>query len=411
MPRAQGRRTFLSMADQIRDAPAIQRTVLVVEDDAVVRGLVVTLLDEAGYKAVTLSDHRLIPEAVERWKPSVVLLDGELDAAGARLSWVDALAIRGQHPSLPVLLFTADEEVIAEARSGTSARSRAAGFAGVVRKPFVVDEFLATLANVVTTPHPASARETPALPFPDRRRAAAVPAADWGQTELFGTAVHELRSPLTTISGQIQRAQRLIPTDPLRATEALERALAQVGRMNRLMSDVLLHARLQTNALTLTKTDLDIAQVIADTIGQYDHTEKSRISYDRPAAPVGIRGDADRIHQILANLLDNALKYSAADAPIEVWLRVVGADAQVRVADHGVGVPEDERGRLFAPYFRSSRTTGVTGTGLGLHISRRLAERHDGGLSLETSGTDGSVFTLTLPLARPGDDVAAGLTL
>ena len=399
------------MAQQLQDAHALQHTVLVVEDDAVVRGLVVTLLDEAGYKAVTLSDHRLIPEAVERWKPSVVLLDGELDAAGARLSWADALAIRAQHPSLPVLLFTGDETSIVEARSGTSARSRAAGFAGVVRKPFVVDEFLATLGNVVTTPHPASARETPALPFPDRRRAVSVPAADWGEAELFGVAVHELRTPLTTISGQLQRARRLMPTDPARASEAVERALAQVDRMNRLMSDVLLHARLQTNSLTLTKADLDVAQLIAEAIGQYDHAAKSRVSYDRPVSPVEIRGDADRIQQILANLLDNALKYSAADAPVEVWLRVVGAEAQVRVADHGVGVPEDERDRLFAPYFRSSRTTDVTGTGLGLHISRRLAERHEGRLTLETTGADGSVFALSLPLARPEGDVAAGLTL
>ena len=411
MPGAPDGRTFLTMAQQVRDAPTLQRTVLVVEDDAIVRGLVVTLLDEAGYKAVTLSDHRLIPEAVERWKPSAVLLDGELDSAGSRLSWADALAIRQRHPSLPVLLFTGDDATIAEARTGTSARSRAAGFAGVVRKPFVVEEFLATLANVVTTPHPASARETPALPFPDRRRAVSVPAADWGEAELFGVAVHELRTPLTTISGQLQRARRLMETDPARASEAVERALSQVDRMNRLMSDVLLHARLQTNALTLTKVELDLAQLIAEAIGQSDHAVKSRVSYDRPVSPVHIRGDADRIQQILANLLDNALKYSAADAPVEVWLRVVGADAQVRIADHGVGVPEDERDRLFAPYYRSSRTVDITGTGLGLHISRRLAERHDGRLFLETTGPDGSVFTLTLPLARPDEDRPAGLTL
>jgi signal transduction histidine kinase len=388
------------------------QTVLVVEDDAVVRGLVVTLLDEAGYQAVTISDHRLIPSAVERWRPSVVLLDGELDVEGARRSWADALAIREQHPSLPVLLFTADEASVAEARAGTSVRSRAAAFAGVVRKPFVVDEFLATLANVVATPHPASARETPhGRSLPDRRRAGQVPGADPGKAELFGMAVHELRSPLTTISGQIQRARRLMPTDPDRAAEALDRALAQVGRMNRLMSDVLVHARLETNALTLILAPLDVAQLIAEAIGQYDHTEKSRVSYDPPAAPVQIRADADRIQQILANLLDNALKYSAADAPVEVWLRIVGEDVQIRVADHGVGVPDDERDRLFAAYFRSTRTNAINGTGLGLHISRRLAERHDGRLVLETTGPEGSVFTLTLPLARPGDDVAAGLPL
>ena len=407
MPKPPRRRTFLSVAQQGPSAPALQRTVLVVEDDAVVRGLVVTLLDEEGYKAVTISDHRLIPEAVERWKPSVILLDGELDAKGARLSWADALAIRDQHPSLPVLLFTGDEASIAEARSGTSTRSRAAAFAGVVRKPFVVEEFLATLASVVTTPHPASARETPSsLGFADRRRTAPMAGTDWGRAELFGMAVHELRSPLTTISGQIQRARRLLTLDQARAAEALDRALAQVARMSRLMTDVLEPARLGTNALTLTVTTLDLAALIAETIGPYDHEVRSRISYDRPAAPVEVHGDPDRIQQILANLLDNALKYSAAGTPVEVWLRIVGEEAQVRVADHGVGVAEDERDRLFAPYYRSSRTNAVTGTGLGLHISKRLAERHGGRLWLETTGDEGSVFALTLRLIRPGDATA-----
>lgn len=396
------------MAEQTSVARTPERTVLVVEDDAIVRGLVVTLLGEAGYHAVTLADHRLIPAAVERWRPSVVLLDGELDTAGTRRSWADALEIRARHPSLPVLLFTGDDETIAEARTGTSERSRAAGFAGVVRKPFVVDEFLATLANVVTTPHPASAREIPvSLPFPDRRRRLPAAEADWGQAEFFGMAIHELRSPLTTISGQLQRARRLMADDAPRAAEALERALAQVGRMNRLMTDVLDHARLQTNALTLTVATVDIAQLVADTIGQYDHAEKSRVTYDRPAAAVQVRGDADRIQQILANLVDNALKYSDPDAPVEIWLRAVGEEAQVRVVDHGVGIAEGERGRLFAPYFRSSRTSAITGTGLGLHISRRLAERHDGTLSLETSGTGGSIFVLILPLGRPDGEVAA----
>ncbi|HEX4744557.1 MAG TPA: ATP-binding protein [Candidatus Limnocylindria bacterium] len=384
------------MTQQLPGAGSPRPTVLVVEDDPVLRGLVVTLLAEAGYRTVSIAEHGRIAAAVERWKPSCVLLDGELDSAGARRSWADALAIRADHPSLPVLLFTGDREVIDEARTGTSERSRAAAFAGVVRKPFAIEELLATLANVVDTPHPASAREAAALMAP----AAVQVEAEWG-ADLFATAFHELRSPLTTIGGQIQRARRLMPLDQERAGEALDRALAQVGRMNRLMTDVLDHARLETNALTLTLTTLDLGALIAETIGQYDHARTSRVRYDRPATPVEVHGDADRLQQILANLLDNALKYSAPETAVEVWLRIVGEEAQVRIADHGVGVAEGERDRLFTPYYRSSRTTGVRGTGLGLNISRRLAERHGGRLWLETTGDTGSVFALTLRLVRP----------
>ena len=71
----------------------------------------------------------------------------------------------------------------------------------------------------------------------------------------------------------------------------------------------------------------------------------------------------------------------------------------MRIADHGVGVPEGERGMLFTPFYRTTRTRDVPGTGLGLHISKRLAERHGGGLSLEDSSGAGSVFVLTLPIA------------
>lgn len=391
MPPVGSRRILSSMAERALTGPSDPvRTVLVVEDDATVRGLVVTLLDEAGYHPVTIADHKLIPSAVERWKPSCVLLDGELDSAGSRRSWSDALAIRSRHPSLPVLLFTADEKVIAEARVGTSKRSRAAGFAGVVRKPFVVDEFLATLANVVGTPHPASAREIPG-PI------GAPP--DAGGYDMFGMALHELRSPLTTISGQVQRARRLLRTDPDRATEALDRALAQVGRMNRLMTDVVDHTRLEADALRLTMARVELGDLVAESIGQYDHAVKSRIAYDRPAAPLYVLCDTDRMEQILGNLIDNALKYSAPDTRVEIWLRIAAHEAQLRVVDHGVGVADDERDRLFAPYYRSTRTMGITGTGLGLHISRRLAEGHAGRLWLETTSPAGSVFALALPLA------------
>lgn len=98
-------------------------------------------------------------------------------------------------------------------------------------------------------------------------------------------------------------------------------------------------------------------------------------------------GDPERIAQIVGKLLDHAITYSPPSSPIDVSLTVVGAEAQIRVADRGVGIPDHERDQLFAPFFRSSRTREIAGTGLGLHISRRIAEQHHGRLWLEsTSG-------------------------
>jgi signal transduction histidine kinase len=117
---------------------------------------------------------------------------------------------------------------------------------------------------------------------------------------------------------------------------------------------------------------------------------------------VRIQGDPERIAQVLGNLLDNAIKYSPPGSPIDVSLTVAGNEAQIRVTDRGIGVPDDERDRVFAPFYRTSRTRDISGTGLGLHISRRIAEQHHGRLWLESSTEAGSVFALALPLASSG---------
>jgi signal transduction histidine kinase len=112
-----------------------------------------------------------------------------------------------------------------------------------------------------------------------------------------------------------------------------------------------------------------------------------------------VTGDADRITQILDNLLSNAIKYSEPELPIEVTLTAQRAEVELRVADHGVGIPADELAGLFTPFYRASTAMSVAGTGLGLHISKRLAERQGGRLWLEASSGAGSVFALALPIA------------
>jgi signal transduction histidine kinase len=381
------------------DAP---NNVLVVEDDVALSKLIGGLLDEAGYRPVTIANHALIGAAVERWQPRLVILDGEVRESGEGRSWDDAVAIRRAHPDIPVLMFTADSNDLAEARQGTSARSRAASFAGTVGKPFVVEEFLATVKSVVE--RPVGEHEAVTEPgdeaikvFPDIGQHL---VADWPASDLFATVVHELRAPLTVMRGQTQLARRFIGQDPVRERGAIESALAQMDRMGRLISELLNQSRLSSNALSLNVVAFDLVGAVAAAMTRHQYAETARITFERPIAAVAVRGDPKRIAEILDNLLDNAIKYSAENTPIEISLTVHGAEAQVRVADHGVGVPAAERSMLFTPFYRTSRTSDVHGTGLGLHISQQLAERHGGRLWLEDSSEAGSVFALALPLKR-----------
>lgn len=379
-------------------------TVLLVEDEPMVSKVVGQLLEEAGYRHVTISDHDQIATAVARWQPQCVILDSEPRERGQGRSWADAAAIRHAHPELPVLMFTADADSMAEARAGTSARSEAAGFAGVVDKPFLVIEFLATLKHAVEAPRPAarpdhgSVAADGIIVFPAVRGRS---AADWAPADFFSTAVHELRTPLTSVLGQAQLALRYVERDPARARDAITRTIEQASRMNRLISQLLDHARVTVGALSLDVVTFDLGVAIAIAIPQYEHDDAPRITFRPPPAPVRVRGDPDRIAQVVGNLLDNALKYSPPGSPVAVSLTVTGGEACLRVEDGGVGIAPDERDRIFAPFYRTSRTRDVPGTGLGLHISRRLAEQHGGRLWLEQSRDPGSVFTLALPLADP----------
>jgi signal transduction histidine kinase len=348
------------------------QNVLIVEDDAAVSGLVVGVLADAGYHPIAIADHALIAEAVNRWRPRCVILDGELLPTGDSRSWRDAATIRRTHPQLPVVLFSGDVTAVAEARALRSYRSRAAGFAGIVGKPFAIEDLLSTVKAVVDG--------TP-------------------QSDLTGMIVHELRQPLTVIRGQVQLALRHLG-DLERGRLAMDQVLTQVDRMEDLVDQLLEDAQVASKDFSINVTLLDLVDALARAITSHEHAPTGRISFERQSGAVPVYGDPVRIAQIVDNLLSNALKYSAVGASIDVSLASDGVEAEIRVSDHGVGVPDDEVALLFTPFYRSTRARGIPGTGLGLHISRKLAEHHGGRLWLDETSSAGSIFALALPVAR-----------
>jgi signal transduction histidine kinase len=388
------------------------QNVLLVEDDVRLSEVVGSVLTLAGYRPIIIADHGLIGASVIRWRPRCVILDGEVRSNGESGSWADAAALHRGHPALPVVMLSGDNAALAEARAGRTQRSRAAGFAGFVGKPFAVEDFLATIKEALQPVVAAAPARSQSADDADRGNIILFPslgpaaASDPPEAHLFDTVVHELRQPLTVIRGQLQLGRRHVGTDPARERAALDAAIAQVDRMSRLLADLLDSVRLASNALSLNVAAFDLVTAIADAIGRHDTGVARRISFEWPHGTVPVQVDSDRVAQILDNLLGNALKYSAPGTPIQVTVTMQGAEVEVRIADHGIGVPEDERGRLFAPFFRASSARSVPGNGLGLHISRRLAERQGGRLWLEASSGAGSVFTLALPVALAEEDGA-----
>lgn len=128
-----------------------EKNVLLVEDDPALRSVVSDILADAGYRPIAISDHSEIAASLDHWRPRCVILDGVDKWTGDSHSWAYAEWIRSTHPQLPVVILTVDGASLAEARAP---RSLAAAFAGIISKPFEVEEFLATVQRAVDTDAP-----------------------------------------------------------------------------------------------------------------------------------------------------------------------------------------------------------------------------------------------------------------
>ena len=222
----------------------------------------------------------------------------------------------------------------------------------------------------------------------------------------FVSAVsHELRTPLTAVVGYgelLQARWPLLTEERRRAW--LDRIVSAANRQQHLVNDLLTISRVESGTLVLSSADTPlrprVEQAAMEVQGIY---LGQRIDLDGPADIV-VFADPYRIVQIVAQLLDNAAKYSPEGSPVTVTWHVEGEAAIVRVRDHGMGVAEAERGQLFTRFGRipgSRIRAGRVGTGLGLYLGRQLACAMGGDLDLERTGSDGSTFRLRLPLAPP----------
>ena len=225
-------------------------------------------------------------------------------------------------------------------------------------------------------------------------REEALRAADQMKDALVASLSHDLRTPLTTIKGLAHEMQSMGDERTLIIEE-------QADRLNRIVNDLLDAARLDAGNLPLdlqvNAADDLLGAVVQHVAGRADRN-RLVVSLDDPSALSFGRFDFVHSLRILTNLVDNALKFSPVDEPVEVRAGVEDGSLVIRVADRGPGIPRDQRDLIFTPFYRAPDATGGTSSaGLGLSISRRLAEAQLGELvCLERAG-GGAVFELRLP--------------
>lgn len=231
------------------------------------------------------------------------------------------------------------------------------------------------------------------------RRAQVLAATEKLETALLNSISHDLRTPLVSITGALTSLQEEgMRLDDATRQALLENAREETERLNRLVGNLLDMTRLEAGALRLRREPSDMQDVVGSALEQLDRRLEGRsvrvdVPDDMPPVPM----DFALITQALVNLVDNALKYSPPDTPIEIRARAHEQNVQVQVMDRGLGIPPQDLPRVFDKFYRVQRPEMVSGTGMGLAICKGIVEAHGGTITAENRLGGGTLITFTLP--------------
>ena len=230
-------------------------------------------------------------------------------------------------------------------------------------------------------------------------------AALRARDELLSVASHELRTPITAIKGFAQllrrdvgRAAELAP----RAPRHLAALLSQIDRLARLVDELLDVSRIETGRLEVHRERCDLAALlheVTERLAAEVARKEQHIVLDLPPQPLQGEWDPGLLDQVVTNLLDNAIRFSAPGGTIRLRLTDEGAQARLGIADEGIGIPPDQVATIFEPFTHAAnaRRQHLDGFGLGLYIVRRIVERHAGQIWAESIEGRGSTFWVLLP--------------
>jgi signal transduction histidine kinase len=218
------------------------------------------------------------------------------------------------------------------------------------------------------------------------------------KTELVNIVSHELRTPLASVLGFTALLLKR-EFDPPTRRHYLGIVDVQARRLAALLEDFLDVQRIEHEGVDLDKEKVDLALLLDEQAQLYAaQSPKHRLEVELAERPLTVRGDPNRLAQVVGNLLSNAIKYSPDGGTVELVAARSGEGVRIAVRDEGRGIPADQQSRIFTKFFRGDAgATGITGTGLGLAVSREIVEAHGGSIGFDTDPGEGTTFWLELP--------------
>jgi PAS domain S-box-containing protein len=240
------------------------------------------------------------------------------------------------------------------------------------------------------------------------------------KNEFVSTVSHELRTPLTSIRGSLGLiVAGAAGSLPDKAKALLEIAHKNSERLVGLVNDILDIEKIESGRMEFRHDRLEAGSLVEQAVeANQAYAAQHEVEYritTQPGTPLPVQGDADRLIQVLNNLLSNAAKFSPVGSVIEVAIDPAGSQVRISVRDRGAGIPEEFRGRIFQRFAQAdaSDIRRKGGTGLGLSIAKAIVERHGGRIGFEPAEGGGTSFWFTLPLlaeliASPADGAGHG---
>jgi two-component system sensor histidine kinase KdpD len=221
------------------------------------------------------------------------------------------------------------------------------------------------------------------------------------QSALLNSISHDLRTPLVSITGSLTA---LLDSDSglddATRKELLETAFEESDRLNRLVINLLDMTRMEAGALKISRKPCELRDVLGASLEQLKEKIGSRnIRIDIPRDFPEVSMDFSFVMKVFFNLIDNALKYSPVDTPIDIRATAFKDKVRIEVEDQGIGIPQGDLKRIFEKFYRVERPHKISGTGLGLSICKGIIEAHGGEIAAQNNPDKGATFTITIPLA------------
>jgi signal transduction histidine kinase len=367
------------------------------------------VLADAGMTCTVYTDVATVCAALPQGVGAVVLTEESL--AGGNLHRLSA-ALTRQPPwsDVPIIVLT-------HAGTASSVAKYALDTLGnviVLDRPVRV----ATLVSAVRTALRGRERqyqirahlqEREQLYAAEQQARAAAEAAVALRDAFLSIAAHELKTPLTTLLGNIQLVERRIARNGglgERDQHAIQVASQQAGRLKRMIDALLDVSRLEQGQLSITHDPVDVGLLVERIVQEVrPGLQQHIIESHTPAEAAVILGDELRLEQVLQNLIQNAIKYSPAGGTIDVTVECDATHVAVRVRDPGVGIPADALPHLFERFYRVSDAVErhIQGVGIGLYVVKEIVALHGGWVEVTSQEGVGSTFIVWLPLFEDPD--------